>query len=106
MKIAVALVLLRIAVTKGLRRLLIGSMVIVVVWTIIMTVYTSHLCATKGASNYAGSKTCNVVGYFRTSTNIVIDYFYALLPVYILWNVKMQLMLKLTTIFLLGLGIL
>ncbi|EFY93670.1 hypothetical protein J3458_015594 [Metarhizium acridum] len=104
-KLAVALVLMRIATTRAVRWLLIGSMGVVVVWTTVMTIYSSHLCAKAGTSNYAGSKTCNIVGYFRTTTNIVIDYFYALLPVYILWNVKMRLVLKLSVVFLLGLGI-
>ncbi|KHO01889.1 uncharacterized protein MAM_00890 [Metarhizium album ARSEF 1941] len=104
-KLAVALVLMRIVNTKRMRWLLIGSMGVVVVWTTVMTIYSSYLCAKAGTSNYAGSKTCNFVGYFRTSTNIIIDYFYALLPVYILWNVKMRPILKLSVVFLLGLGI-
>ena len=89
-----------------MRWLLIGSMVVVVVWTIVMTIYASYLCAGAGTSNYAGSETCNFVGYFRTTTNIVIDYFYALLPVYMLWNVKLRLTLKLSAMALLGLGVL
>ncbi|KAF5126404.1 hypothetical protein E5D57_011101 [Metarhizium anisopliae] len=105
-KLAVALVLMRIATTKAMRWLLIGSMGVVVVWTTVMTIYSSYLCAKAGTSNYAGSRTCNIVGYFRTTTNILIDYFYALLPIYILWNVKMRLLLKLSVVFLLGLGIL
>ncbi|KID67770.1 uncharacterized protein G6M90_00g093670 [Metarhizium brunneum] len=104
-KLAVALVLMRIATTKAMRWLLIGSMGVVVVWTTVMTIYSSYLCAKAGTSNYAGSRTCNIVGYFRTTTNILIDYFYALLPIYILWNVKMRLLLKLSVVFLLGLGI-
>lgn len=105
-KLAVALVLLRLTSTKAQRWLLIGSMVVVVIWTVVMTVFASFLCAKAGSSNYAGSATCNFVGYFRTTTNIIIDYFYALLPIYILWNVKMSWRLKLSAIFLLGLGIL
>lgn len=103
-KLAVACILLRIVTKKGLRWLLYLSMVIVVAWTIVMTLYASWLCASGGSSNYAGSQTCAYVGYFRTSTNIIIDYFYALLPVYILWNVQMNLKLKLSVLLLLGLG--
>lgn len=106
MKIAVALVLIRLANTKGLRWALYISMVVVTLWTIIMTIFTSWLCASGGSSNYAGTKTCGAVGYFRTISNIFIDYFYALLPIYILWNVQISLKLKLTALFLLGLGIL
>ncbi|KAK7754374.1 hypothetical protein SLS62_003667 [Diatrype stigma] len=103
-KLAVAMVLYRLAASKRLRWALIASMAIVGVWTVVMTLYTSWLCAAKGSSNYAGSDTCRNIGYFRTISNIFIDYFYALLPVYILWNIQMSLKLKLTVLLLLGLG--
>lgn len=74
-KIGVAFVLLRLVTKRGLRLLLYGSMVVVVAWTIVMTLYASYFCASSGSSNWAGSKTCEAVGYFRTSSNIVIDYF-------------------------------
>ena len=105
-KLAVALVLYRLASSKRLRWILLGSMVIVGIWTVIMTLFTSWLCAAKGTSNYAGSDTCRAIGYFRTISNIFIDYFYALLPVYILWNVQMSPRLKVTVLLLLGLGVL
>ncbi|KAI0443363.1 hypothetical protein F4803DRAFT_328634 [Xylaria telfairii] len=104
-KLAVALVLLRIAVGKGIRWLLIGSMVVVGIWTIITVVFASGICATGGSSNWAGSPRCTQVGYFRTASNIFIDYFYALLPIYILRGSQMKSRLKLVAIFLLGLGI-
>ncbi|KAI3331974.1 hypothetical protein HD806DRAFT_546218 [Xylariaceae sp. AK1471] len=104
-KLAVALVLFRISVARGVRWLLIGSMVVVGIWTVITVVFASWLCATNGTSNWAGSETCTRVGYFRTISNIFIDYFYALLPVYILRGSQMKTRLKLIAIFLLGLGI-
>ncbi|KAI0543069.1 hypothetical protein GGR58DRAFT_7791 [Xylaria digitata] len=104
-KLAVALVLLRISVSRGVRWLLIGSMVVVGIWTIITVVFASGICATGGSSNWAGSVKCTQVGYFRTISNIFIDYFYALLPIYILRSSKMQKKLKLIAIFLLGLGV-
>ncbi|KAH9885936.1 integral membrane protein [Xylariomycetidae sp. FL2044] len=103
-KIAVALVLFRLAVTRRMRRVLIVSMVVVALWTVIMTIFASWPCAKSGASNWAGSATCQKVGYFRTSSNIVIDYFYALLPVYMLWNVQMKRTIKALVILLLGMG--
>lgn len=103
-KLAVACILLRIVTKRALRWLLYFSIFLVIAWTIVMTLYASWLCASDGSSNYAGSKTCMYVGYFRTSTNIIIDYFYALLPVYILWNVQMSLKLKLSVLLLLGMG--
>ncbi|KAI1755138.1 hypothetical protein F4782DRAFT_435393 [Xylaria castorea] len=104
-KLAVALVLLRIAVSKGMRILLIGSMVVVGIWTVITVVFASGICATGGSSNWAGSEKCTEVAYFRTISNIFIDYFYALLPVYILRGSQMKTRLKLIAIFLLGLGV-
>ncbi|KAI1472338.1 uncharacterized protein F4812DRAFT_9755 [Daldinia caldariorum] len=103
-KIAVALVLYRLSSTKKLRWLLIGSMAVVATWTIVMTIFASWPCASSGASNWAGSKACTQVGYFRTITNIFIDYFYALLPIYILRNVHMSTRLKISVLLLLGLG--
>ncbi|KAI1092824.1 integral membrane protein [Rostrohypoxylon terebratum] len=103
-KLAVALVLYRLASTKQLRWVLIGSMVIVTIWTIVMTIFASWPCAQSGSSNWAGSKTCTQVGYFRTITNIFIDYFYALLPIYILKKVRMNTRLKISVMLLLGLG--
>lgn len=67
--------LLRLVTKRGLRILLYGSMVVVVAWTIVMTLYASYFCVQSGSSNWAGSKTCEAVGFFRTSSNIVIDYF-------------------------------
>ncbi|KAI1771682.1 integral membrane protein [Hypoxylon cercidicola] len=103
-KIAVALVLYRIASTKRLRWILIGSMVVVTIWTIVMTLFASWPCAQSGASNWAGSKACTQVGYFRTITNIFIDYFYALLPVIMLRKVHMNMRMKVSVMLLLGLG--
>ncbi|OTB07370.1 hypothetical protein M426DRAFT_268647 [Hypoxylon sp. CI-4A] len=103
-KIAVALVLYRLASTKRLRWVLLGSMGVVTVWTIVMTLFASWPCAQSGSSNWAGSKTCTQVGYFRTITNIFIDYFYALLPIYMLRKVKMGIRLKVSVLLLLGLG--
>ncbi|KAI0391578.1 hypothetical protein F5Y17DRAFT_401313 [Xylariaceae sp. FL0594] len=104
-KLAVALVLFRISVNKGMRLLLLGSMVVVGIWTIITVIYASWLCAKSGSSNWAGSETCSRVGYFRTISNIFIDYFYALLPIYILRGIQLKRKLKLIAIFLLSLGI-
>jgi hypothetical protein len=105
-KLAVAMVLYRLAATKRLRWLLIGSMVVVVIWTTVMTLFSSWICAKGGSSNFASSQTCANVGFFRTVSNIFIDYFYALLPIHMLRGVQMSRKLKASALFLLGLGIL
>ncbi|KAI0469242.1 hypothetical protein F4859DRAFT_137909 [Xylaria cf. heliscus] len=104
-KLAVALVLFRIAVVKGIRWLLIGSMVIVGIWTVITVLFASWLCATSDQGRWVGDDTCAQVALFRTISNIFIDYFYALLPIYMLWGCQMKRKLKLLAMFLLGLGI-
>ncbi|KAI1259798.1 hypothetical protein F5Y18DRAFT_287457 [Xylariaceae sp. FL1019] len=104
-KIAVALVLFRLTPKRGFRRLLVGSVVVVAIWTIITVIFASWLCVRGGTSNWAGSETCTRVAYFRTISNIFIDYFYALLPIALLWNTKMKPKLKAIVVFLLGLGI-
>jgi hypothetical protein len=104
-KIAVALILYRLASTKRMRWIIIISIIVAAIWTLVMTLFTSWLCVKNGASSYASSELCSRVGYFRTSSNIVIDYFYALLPIYLLWGVQMTRRLKLSVLFLLGLGI-
>ncbi|KAI1766110.1 integral membrane protein [Hypoxylon sp. FL1150] len=103
-KIAVALVLYRIASTKRLKGILVGSIGVVIVWTVAMTTLASGPCASGGASNWAGSKTCERIGYFRTISNIFIDWFYSLLPIWMLWNVHMDMRMKISVMLLLGLG--
>ncbi|KAI2634733.1 integral membrane protein [Hypomontagnella submonticulosa] len=103
-KMAVATILYRLAVTKRMRFLLIGSMIVVVLWTVIMTLFASWPCAQDGSSNWAGSKACTQIGYVRTSTNIVIDYFYALLPIFMLRKLQMSAKTKIWLLLILGLG--
>ncbi|KAI0384521.1 hypothetical protein F5Y04DRAFT_293359 [Hypomontagnella monticulosa] len=103
-KMAVASVLYRLAVTRRVRYLLIGSMIVVVLWTVIMTFFASWPCAQNGVSNWAGSKACMQIGYVRTSTNIVIDYFYAILPIFMLRRLQMSLKTKIWVLLILGLG--
>lgn len=105
-KLAVALVLYRLATNIRLQAILITSMSVVVIWTVITTLFSSWLCASGGASNYVGSSTCTAVGYFRTISNIFIDYFFALFPITMLWNAKMSFKMKLSVCILLGLGML
>ncbi|KAK7738390.1 hypothetical protein SLS53_006205 [Cytospora paraplurivora] len=103
-KIAVALVLYRLATNVRLQVTLITSMVVVAVWTFVTTLFSSWLCASSGASDYIGSSTCTAVGYFRMISNIFIDYFLALFPITMLWNAKMSFRMKLSVCILLGLG--
>lgn len=107
-KIAVAVVLYRLAMTVKSRLILASSIVVVVIWTTITTVFASDVCADNptGVSNFAGSQMCSDVGYFRTVTNILIDYFFALFPIPMLWNAPLARQMKLVVCGLLGLGML
>ncbi|KAK2598686.1 hypothetical protein N8I77_012078 [Diaporthe amygdali] len=103
-KLAVALVLYRVAVQKWMKTTLGFSMAVVVIWTFITTMYSSWLCVANGTTSYVSSSTCTSVGLFRTISNIFIDYFYAFFPILIIWNAKMNFRMKLSVCFLLGLG--
>ncbi|KUI59691.1 hypothetical protein VP1G_06871 [Cytospora mali] len=105
-KLAVALVLYRLATNARLQVILTTSMAVVAIWTFVTTLFSSWLCASSGVSDYIGSSTCTAVGYFRTISNIFIDYFFALFPITMLWNARMSFRMKLSVCVLLGLGML
>lgn len=107
-KVAVALVLYRLATTARNRIVLAASIVVVVIWTGVTTVFSSYICADNpnGATNFAGSKMCSDVGYFRMISNIFIDYFFALYPIPMLWRANLQKGMKIIVCGLLGLGVL
>lgn len=101
-----ALVLLRLAVQKRYRVILITSIVLVLIWTFVTTLFSSWLCLTNGTTSYVSSSTCTVVGQFRTISNIFIDFFYSGFPILIIWKAKMNFQMKLSVCILLGLGLL
>lgn len=101
-----ALVLYRLATNARLQVILIVSMIVVSIWSIVTILFSSWLCAFSGASDYVGSQTCTVVGYFRMISNIFIDYFFAFFPIVMLWHAKMSFRMKLSVCVLLGLGML
>lgn len=107
-KVAVALVLYRLAITNKGRIILTVSIVIVFLWTVVTTVFSSYVCADNpsGATNFASSKMCSNLGYFRMISNIFIDYFYALYPMPMMWKAKLPKELKIIASVLLGLGVL
>ncbi|KAL1864570.1 hypothetical protein Daus18300_007585 [Diaporthe australafricana] len=104
-KVAVALVLLRLAFSKRYRVTLIISVVVVLIWTFVTTLFSSWLCLTNGTTSYVSSSTCTVVGQFRTISNIFIDFFYSGLPILIIRKANMNFRLKLSVCLLLGLGL-
>ncbi|PSR83430.1 hypothetical protein BD289DRAFT_353427, partial [Coniella lustricola] len=105
-KIAVALVLYRLACNLRNQAILVVSVIVVVIWTVVTTVFSAGICAeTTGATNYASGPTCTDVGYFRMISNIVIDFFFALYPVPMLWNSTLTRRMKYIVCGLLSLGV-
>lgn len=105
-KLAVALVLYRLAINKRFQVIIVASMAVVIVWTFTTTLFSSWLCITNGTTSYLSSSTCTAVGLFRTISNVFIDYFYALLPIFIVKRAKMNTQMKVSVCILLGLGFL
>lgn len=105
-KLAVALVLFRLAINKQFKVVIAASMVVVVVWTFSTTLFSSWLCITNGTTSYLSSSTCTAIGLFRTISNVFIDYFYAFLPIFIVKRAKMNTQMKISVCILLGLGFL
>lgn len=105
-KLAVGLVLCRLAINYRFRVIVLSSMAVVIVWTFVTTLFSSWLCISNGTTSYVSNSTCTAVGLFRTISNIFIDYFYALLPIFIVKSAKMNLQMKISVCILLGLGML
>ncbi|KAF3764195.1 hypothetical protein M406DRAFT_71243 [Cryphonectria parasitica EP155] len=105
-KIAVALVLYRLACNLKNQAILVISIIVVIIWTFLTTIFSSDVCAeTTGATSYAGDQTCTDVGYFRMISNIVIDFFFALYPIPMLWNSTLSQRMKYIVCGLLSLGL-
>lgn len=104
-KIAVALVLYRLACGLRSQATLVISIIAVVIWTFITTLFAMDLCATSGAANYTGTHACTGIGYFRMISNVFVDYFFALYPIPMLWNATLSQRMKVIVCSLLSLGI-
>ncbi|KAI1428012.1 hypothetical protein F5Y12DRAFT_711645 [Xylaria sp. FL1777] len=111
-KISVALVLLRIAVTsKGVRTLLICSMVGLTIWTTVTTFLVAFQCIPLSVAWGEGTGTCLPAavlantGYSISAMDIVSSFLYAALPAYLLKGVQLSIKVKASIIILLGLGL-
>ncbi|KAI1390397.1 uncharacterized protein F4822DRAFT_428734 [Hypoxylon trugodes] len=115
-KVSVALVLYRIAVTnKPIQKLLIGSIVVLTIWTItsatIVGLQCQPLSMSWGEMPKDGKGTCLPayvlanVGYSISSMDIVSSFLYSGLPILLLKGVQLSLRTKVSVMILLGLGI-
>lgn len=103
-KMAVALVLYRLADGLKAQVILVIAIIVMVLWTFITTIFAMGLCASTGSASYTGPAACAGIGYFRMISNIFIDYFFALFPIPMLWSATLSRRMKIIVCCLLGLG--
>jgi hypothetical protein len=110
-KVSLALVLFRIAAQGSLTRLfLLGSIAVLTGWFGVVVVMYGIQCSSFPAM-WGGEGTCKpaswtaVVGLIMSAMDIFFTFLYALLPVFMLWNVQISLRTKLGIYLLLGANI-
>lgn len=113
-KLSIGVFLLRLAVQKRYKWIIYISMVVVFVWSTALFFWDIFQCRPVAAQwdytlpNYTCVSADEVVtaAYALSVLNIVTDWLYALLPVPMIWKVKMTAQAKATVVAILGLGIL
>lgn len=113
-KLSYAVFLLRLAVQKRYRWTLWASMFVVAVWSTALFFWDIFQCKPVQAQwDYTipgevcvDSEQIVAAAYALSVMTIVTDWLYALIPVPMIWNVKMTTQAKIIVIVLLGLGVL
>lgn len=113
-KASIAVFLLRIAVRKRFKWILKISMLIIILWTTGIFIFNIFQCKPvefQWDFTIKGGKCVDpdaiVIGAYALSILAVLsDWLYALLPIPMLWSVKMNLQTKLSVTIILSLGIL
>lgn len=115
-KISIGVFLLRIATQKRYRYTIWASLVIVAIWSLILFLWNLLQCDPIAAQwdyrlldnpeNQCVSPQAIVdAAYALSVMTILSDWLYALLPIPMVWNVKMTTQAKATVVVILGLGI-
>jgi hypothetical protein len=113
-KLSIAVFLLRIAVGRSYRVILNASMAIVAVWTAGVFFFDVFECkpvefqwdyTIPNGSCIPGDSLVSA-GYAFSVLSVLSDWLYALLPVPMLWNVKMNTQTKIIVLIVLSLGVL
>ncbi|RFU35292.1 hypothetical protein B7463_g1045, partial [Scytalidium lignicola] len=112
-KLAVAIFLLRIAVKRRFIWLIKGSMVILTVWSLSLFLFTIFECSPVQAQwdititdgKCISPHSIEQATYAQSALGISTDWFYAVLPLLMLWNVKLGIRKKVTVGIILGMGI-
>ena len=113
-KLSIAVFLLRIAIQRRYQLILKVSMVIVAVWTAGVFLFDIFECkpvefqwdyTIEGGTCVPGDSLVSA-GYAFSVLSVLSDWLFALLPIPMLWNVKMDLHTKIAVVVVLSLGIL
>ncbi|KIW43898.1 uncharacterized protein PV06_04949 [Exophiala oligosperma] len=116
-KISIACFLRRFAPQKNYQRVLIGSIIFLVAFTISCAGTLIFNCGAKPQANWDfalrvngqakcfSNTTFTNIGIFNSSINIATDVLFALLPIPIVWNLQTNMRTKITLIFILSLGL-
>ncbi|KAI1101962.1 hypothetical protein F4804DRAFT_314549 [Jackrogersella minutella] len=116
-KLSIGIFLLRLATQKRYRYTLYASIVIITIWSIVLFFWNIFQCnpvpaqwdytilANDPTSHCVSADEIVNAAYALSVMTILSDWMYALLPIPMLWKVKMTLQAKLTVVFVLGLGV-
>lgn len=116
-KLSIAIFLLRIAVQRRYRWTIYISMGVVTAWSLALFFWDVFQCTPVQAqwdytiltsdpnAECASADAVVMAAYALSVMNILSDWLYALLPIPMIWNVKMTIEAKLTVSLVLGLGI-
>jgi hypothetical protein len=103
-KVAVALALYRITTNQIIRKILIGDIAISITWIIVTSLITALGCKTLSPWKLSHN-ICYQTDISREVCHIVFDFFHVLLPIAILWNVKISRWVKLSIVSLFMVGL-
>ncbi|KAI1464495.1 uncharacterized protein F4812DRAFT_156791 [Daldinia caldariorum] len=116
-KLSIGIFLLRLATEKRYKYTLYGSLIIVSIWSVVLFFWNIFQCNPVSAqwdytilekdSNARCVSADEIVNaaYALSVMNIVSDWLYALLPIPMIWSVRMTTQAKMTVVVVLGLGI-
>lgn len=116
-KLSIAIFLLRIAIQGRYRWIIYISMGIITVWSLALFIWDVFQCTPVQAqwdytvlssdptAKCASADAVVMAAYALSVMNILSDWLYALLPIPMIWNVKMTIEAKLTVSLVLGLGV-
>jgi hypothetical protein len=113
-KLSYAIFLLRLAIERRYVWTLRASMIVVTIWSTALFFWDIFQCNpvqaqwdyTIPGERCVSSQQIVAAAYALSAMTIISDWLYALLPIPMIWNVKMTKQAKATVIVLLGLGIL